>query len=114
MSDPMTIEDAMQSITQAPIHWRSGDCEEVCMQVREQLPTTTLQDAITAHEAGAATLEQAEMVEAHEQALDAIMGTGRSERDYLIWATHLTAEIRRMLEAGLWDAEATVGLFGRG
>ena len=110
----MTPDEAIESITTAPIHWRADDCEEVCMQVREQLPTTTLQDAITAHEAGAATLEQAEMVEAHHQALDAIMGTGRSESDYLIWATHVTSEIRRMLEAGLWDAEATVGLFARG
>ena len=109
----MTPDEVMQSITSAPIHWSSGDCEELCTQVREQLPTPTLQDAITAQEAGASTLEQAEMVEAHEQALDAIMGTGRSESDYLIWATHLTAEIRRMLEAGLWDAEATVGLFAR-
>ena len=110
----MTTEDAMHSIERRPIHWRANDCEELCTQVREQLPTPTLQDAITAHEAGAATLEQDEMVEAHQQALDAIMGTGRSESDYLIWATHLTADIRRMLESGLWDAEATVGLFSRG
>ena len=110
----MTPYEAMQSITNAPIHWRSHDCEELCTQVREQLPTPTLQDAIAAHEAGGATLEQDEMVDAHEQALDAIMGTGATGSDYLIWATHLSADIRRMLEAGLWDAEATVGLFGRG
>ena len=109
----MTPNEAIQSITNRPIHWRAGDCKELCTQVREQLPTTTLQDAITAHEAGAATLEQAEMVEAHEQALEAIMDTGASSSDYLIWATHVTGEIRRMLEAGLWDAEATVGLFSR-
>ena len=109
----MTPDQAIESITQSPIHWRASNCDQLCTQVREQLPTTTLQDAITAHEAGAATLEQDEMVEAHEQALDVIMGSGRSESDYLIWATHLTAEIRRMLEAGLWDAEATVGLFAR-
>ena len=110
----MTPYEAMQSITNAPIHWRSHDCEELCTQVREQLPTTTLQDAIAAHDAGAATLEQAEMVEAHDQSLGAIMGTGATSTDYLIWATHVTADIRRMLEAGLWDAEATVGLFSRG
>ena len=109
----MTADEAIESITQAPIHWRSHDCEELCTQVREQLPTTALQDAITAQEAGAATLEQAEMVEAYQQALDAIMGTGATGSDYLVWATHVTAEIRRMLEAGLWDAEATVGLFSR-
>ena len=110
----MTPDEAIQSITRSPTHWRSDDCEELCTQVREQLPTSTLYDAITAHEAGVATLEQAEMVEAHQQALDAIMGTGASSSDYLIWATHLTREIRRMLEAGLWDADATVGLFSRG
>ena len=110
----MTPDEAIESITQAPIHWRSHDCEELCTQVREQLPTTTLQDAITAHEAGAATLEQAKMVEGNEEAVEAIMGTGDSSSDYLIWATHVTSEIRRMLEAGLWDAEATVGLFSRG
>ena len=110
----MTPDQAIESITQSPIHWRASNCDQLCTQVREQLPTTTLQDAITAHEAGASTLEQAEMVEAHEEALQAIMGTGDSSSDYLIWATHVTADIRRMLEAGLWDAEATVGLFSRG
>ena len=110
----MTPDEAIQSITHAPIHWRSHDCEEVCKQIREQLPTTTLQDAITAHEAGVATIEQDEMVEAHEQALEALMGTGAGSSDYLTWATHVTGEIRRMLEAALWDAEATVGLFSRG
>ena len=110
----MTPDEAMQSITTAPTHWRADECEELCTQVRDQLPTSTLQDAITAHDAGAATLEQDEMVEAHQQALDAIMGTGASDSDYLIWATHVSAEIRRMLEAGLWDAEATVGLLAGG
>ena len=109
----MTTDEAIESITNAPIHWRAGECQELCTQVREQLPTTTLQNAITAHEAGAATLEQDEVVEAHDQALEAIMATGVSSSDYLIWATHLTSEIRRMLEDGLWDAEATVGLFRR-
>ena len=109
----MTINEAMNAIAAAPTHWRSNHCKGVCTQVREQLPTTTLQDAIIADDAGAATLEQAEMVEAHQQALDAIMGTGPTGSDYLIWATHVTTDIRRMLEAGLWDAEATVGFFSR-
>ena len=114
MDQAMTINEAMNAIAAAPTHWRSNHCEEVCKQIREQLPTTTLQDAIIAHEAGAATLEQAEMVEAHQQALEAIMGTAATGSDYLIWATGLSTEIRRMLEAGLWDADATVGLFSRG
>ena len=98
----------LSQIKQNPIHWKAGDCQEVCTQITEQLPSDAYREAVSEE---VLTGEHSPVLQAHEQAIAAVQGAGEDDSGYLIWAYMVLPAIERAVEAGAWDREAAIDFF---
>jgi len=104
----MTTEEALTAIRENPIHWKTTDCSEVCLQISEQLPTEALTEALS-QEAVAETGvgeslsgDQEDLVLPHRQLLDAVHGLSEGPSGYLLWAYMVDDQLRHCMEAGAY------------
>ena len=102
-----------QAIKDNPIYWRASDCQELCTQAKEQLPTETYTAAVADRALTRMRPEDEEVLDAHEQAVQKLMALGEQAGGYLIWAYMALPAIERAVEAGAWDARAAVDFFTR-